>query len=255
MSEHDPTPPAYQAPRVAAVTRVTAVTRGATTLTLMVIAGTAGFLVGRFPRLPPRLPVHLDRAGFPDRWAAKSYPLVLMPVFIQLALAAVFGAVAVLLLRRASRPAPPDPTGPPDPLGDDARMRAAGEALALLACIWIAFQGLAAIRIVRLWESGGGTLGSVYAVGLAAAVLGSVAVGGRAVIALQRTPASPAGEERVWRLRVLYVNPRDPALFAPMRDGRGYTLNFGRRAAVLWLAAILLAGLALPVLIVRLLTR
>jgi uncharacterized membrane protein len=243
------------APRPRAASRVSRVTHLATTLTLMVIAATAGFLIGRFPRLPPMLPVHLDRGGFPDRWAAKTYPLVLMPVFVQVVLFAIFATIATLLLWRARSA---DAAAEPDPShrqADDERMRTAGEAVALLGLIWIAFQGLAALRVVRLWESSGGTLGTIYAVGLLAAILASLAVATRAVVALGRTGHGALADGRHWRFGGLYVNPADPALFVPTRDGTGYTLNFGRRAAVALLAVVVVIGLALPVLIIRALTR
>jgi uncharacterized membrane protein len=53
------------------------------------------------------------------------------------------------------------------------------------------------------------------------------------------------------RFGQLYKNPDDPALFAPTRNGRRWTLNFGRPVAGALLGAILIAGVlgpALPVL-------
>jgi uncharacterized membrane protein len=50
-----------------------------------------------------------------------------------------------------------------------------------------------------------------------------------------------------WRLGHLYCNAAHPALFVPARDGRRWTLNFGRPAAALLLAGVLAAGIVLPV--------
>jgi uncharacterized membrane protein len=240
--------------------RVTRTAGAAIVLTLMVMAGTAAFLIERFPRLPPMLPVHLGRGGLPDRWAPRTYALVLMPLFVQLALGLIFGAVTAILLWRAA-PAPTAGGDAPFPLdaerrrADDERMQAAGEAVTLLALVWIAFQSLAAARVVRLWENGGGNLGSIYGLGLVTAVILSIVIATRSLAVIRRAPVHVAGDGPHWRMKVLYVNPADPALFVPARGGFGYTLNFGRRAAVLLLGLALLIGVGLPMLIVRLLTR
>lgn len=241
--------------------RLSRTTAVAVTLTVMAMAGTAGFLVGRYPRLTPMLPVHFVRNGLPDRWIPRSWPVVLLPVFIQLGLMLIFGVVLILLVRKATVAASPD--GAADRLGlreprqhaDDQRMRAAAEAVALLALVWVAFQGLVAVRLVRLWENGGGGLGSIYAWALLAAIVLSAGIAIRGMAAVRKAPVHIAGDDSHWRLRYLYMNPTDPALFVPLRGGDGYTLNFGRRAAVLLLAAILLIGVGLPIVIIRLLTR
>ncbi len=240
------------------VSRLTAVT---TTLTVMAIAGTAGFLAARYPHLTPMLPVHFVQGGLPDRWVAKSWAVVFMPVFIQLGLAAIFGAVVAILIWKA--PGGAAPHAMDDGLehraarghADRQRMRATAEAVALLALVWIGFQSLAAVRLVRLWEWGGGGLGTMYALGLITAIVLSVVITARGMAAVRRAPVHVASDGPHWRLKVLYYNPADPALFVPTRSGDGYTLNFGRRSAILLLAAIFLAGVLLPIVIIRLLTR
>ncbi|MSO56590.1 MAG: hypothetical protein EXQ55_06675 [Acidobacteria bacterium] len=68
--------------------------------TIAAIAGTAGFVVGRAPMLRQFIPVHFDAEGLPDRWLPVTYWLVLLPVWIQLILTVVFGAIGGLLLYR-----------------------------------------------------------------------------------------------------------------------------------------------------------
>jgi uncharacterized membrane protein len=58
-----------------------------------------------------------------------------------------------------------------------------------------------------------------------------------------------------WRLGQLYCNAENPALFVPTRDGSRWTLNFGRRAAVALLAVCLVAGVAVPTLILAIALR
>jgi uncharacterized membrane protein len=231
----------------------TGLTVAAGAVTLAVVSATGGYLVGKFAHLAPYLPVHFTRQGLADRWHPKSWALVLMPLWVQLALAVVFGALVLLLLWRSA-------PGGSDVDGDrvDAewrRMRLAAEGIALLACVWIGFQGLGALRLVALWERGYGGLGRVYGVGLLVAIVVSIAIGVFNVARLGREPGMPLADSRYWRLKVLYVNPADPALFVPARWGVGWTLNFGRPAAVVLLAIVLLVGLAAPILIVRVLTR
>jgi len=242
--------------------RLTRTTATAIALTAMAVAGTAGYLVARYPRLTPMLPVHFVRGGLPDRWVVKSWSVVFLPVFIQLGLAAIFGSIVVVLLWKASGGGQAAHR-PDDGLehrearrhADLLRMRATAEAVALLALVWVGFQGLAAVRIVRLWDSGGGGLGSIYAAGLITSIVLSIVITARGMAAVRQAPVHIAGDGPHWRLKVLYCNPADPALFVPTRSGDGYTLNFGRRAAIALLAAIFLIGVLLPIVVIRLLTR
>jgi uncharacterized membrane protein len=53
----------------------------------------------------------------------------------------------------------------------------------------------------------------------------------------------------------LYKNPDDPALFVPTRDGRRWTLNFGRPVAAALLGVVLAIGIVGPTAILGLLLR
>ncbi|MBI2835285.1 MAG: hypothetical protein HYX76_12745 [Acidobacteria bacterium] len=235
--------------RITAPSRVTGL---AAALTGAVMAGTAGYLVGRYPQLTPYLPVHFGGTIIADRWQQKSWALVLLPLWVQLSLALAFGSMAVILLWRT---APARHATHGDEASDRRRMLAAAEAVALFALIWIAFQALAAVQLVQLWQRGWGGLGEAYAFGLGTAVLASTVVGIRAMAEIGRAPAPHAPDSAVWRLKVLYVNPEDPALFVPARRGAGWTLNFGRPAAVTLMALVVLLGIGAPVAIITLVTR
>ena len=82
---------------------------GAATI-VAAISGTTGYILGRAPSIPPMLPVHFDDKAFADRFVPASYAVILVPVWIQLTLAIVFGAITGMLLyrtqktRSASRP-------------------------------------------------------------------------------------------------------------------------------------------------------
>ena len=58
-----------------------------------------------------------------------------------------------------------------------------------------------------------------------------------------------------WRLGQLYRNPDDPALFVPTRDGRRWTLNFGRPVAGALLGVILAIGVLGPTVLLALALR
>ena len=112
--------------------------------------GTTGYILGRAASVPPVLPVHFDDQGIADRFVPASYPIILVPVWIQLSLAIVFGSIAGVLLYRTQQ----------DTLGgrrrgsrqERERMLMTAEAISLLAAIWVTFQGLLAIRLIMMWQ-------------------------------------------------------------------------------------------------------
>lgn len=232
------------------VTRPTLATVLGAGTTVASIAGTAGFLVGRYPLLPLFVPVHFTDEDLPDRWQVTSYALVLMPVWVQLVLALVFGAIAVILLWRA---VPPDDAQAVRLAAEDSeRMLVTAEAVVLLSAIWVGLQALGAAELVRLWERGWGGYRRIYGQALVGAIVASVVVGVRAIATLGGSPRSRESEASPhWRFKRLYFNPKDPALFVPARRGLGWTLNFGRPRAILLMAVVFTIGIGAPVALIR----
>jgi uncharacterized membrane protein len=225
----------------------TPATRFAVRLTVAAILATAAFLVVQYPSLPALLPVHFRSTGVPSGWQFRTLPRVLIPVFVQLALALTLGAITAILLSRKH--------GSHDLRAPDVRAAAAAaEAVAMISCIWVAFQGYAAIALVTMWSSGRAGLGEWYTyLELVGFVLtGIVAV--RAHARLGR-PAPRPFVGAHWRFDHFYRNPDDPALFVPTRNGCRWTLNFGRPVAVGLLGVILLAGIVGPTVILDLALR
>jgi uncharacterized membrane protein len=221
--------------------------------TIAVIAGTAGFILGRAPLLGQVIPVRFDGNGRPDLWVRFSYSLILLPVWIQVTLAVVFGTLGSLLLYR---------TNPRSPAGVESevvkqereRMLVTAEAISLLTTIWVMFQAIAALRILWLWQWWQGNLGDIYLQSLVVAIVLSVIVGIRAGVNLQY--AKPAQRQTLdihWRMQGLYFNPEDPALFVPLRSGIGWTLNFGRPRAIMFLLLFIAFGIGAPIVLMRLL--
>jgi uncharacterized membrane protein len=218
----------------------------ATVASMSLVAFTASFLLFRYPSLPSLLAVHFRLSGFPNGWQYKTYPLVLMPVFVQLALAVTLGSIGGLLLSRR--------TGTHDEGAPDVKAAAAAaEAVALLTLIWIGFQAYAALALAAMWQrerAGLGSYGYLAAVGVVLTVLVSV----RANMHIGHPAPRPFVSEH-WRFGQLYKNPEDPALFVPTRNGHRWTLNFGRPVASALLGVILLVGVVAPAAIFALLLR
>jgi len=205
----------------------TAATRIALWVGSVIVLLSAVFLLSRYPSLPWLLPVRFSRDGIPTGWQYKTLARVLMPVFVQLALALIFGAVAFLLLSRKQGVYQADA---PD-------VRAAGtaaESVVLIALIWVAFQAYAAVALVTMWtvERDGLPFTYIYLELAGLTLTGIVAV--RAHARLGRPGPRPFIAEH-WRFGQLYKNADDPALFVPARDGSRWTLNFGRPVAAVLL--------------------
>lgn len=211
---------------------------------------TASYLGLIYPTLPYGLPVRYEH-GEPFIYQLKTPGLVMLPATVQAALLLTFGSLGMLLLWR-SRPE----SGDAEALADSARMRLAVEGIAWLGALWITVQAIGAARLIALWQGGRGGFGTIYSVTMLTALVVSVVVVVRTMRAVraERAPRGPT-DPGLWRLANLYFNPRDPALFVPLRSGLGWTLNFGRPLAIVLLTGILLIGIGAPYYIARLILR
>jgi len=226
----------------------TLVTRVALRVITLIILGTAGFLVYRYADLPWLLPVHFGSQGLPNGWQYRTPIRVLMPVFVQLALAITQGSVVALLLSRGRTDQPAD--------GPDVRAAAmAAEAVTLMALIWVAFQAYAAVALVEMWTIERAGLGFWYLHLEMLGIVLTIIVAIRAHFGVGRPIPRPYVAHH-WRwFGQLYMNGEDPALFVPARDGRHWTLNFGRPVAAALLALILGIGIVAPTIILGVLLR
>lgn len=224
----------------------TVLTRAAALTTMLVVLATALFLLIEYPALPDLLPVHFNRMGAPNGWQYRTLPRVLIPVGVQVMLAVTFGLIAILLLSR--------PHGEHDADAPDVRAAAiAAEAVMLIGAIWITFQGWAAFSLARLWLS---PRASLPYYNLVETIFGvaSLVVAVRAHRRLGRPTPRPFVAAH-WRLGQLYKNADDPALFVPTRDGRRWTLNFGRPVAGALLGVVLAIGVLAPTVLIALALR
>ena len=232
--------------------RPTVLTLLGVAVTISAISGTTGYILGRAPSLPGVLPIHFDDGGAADQFVRTSYVMALVPVWIQLTLATVFGAIGAVLLYRSQhvRSAVEADVS----RQERERMLMTSEAISLLAAIWVSFQGLLAIRLFIMWQKMCCGLGAVYYQSLIVAIVLSVIVAIRAAVYVQYPkPMQRETDSAHWRFRGVYVNRNDPALFVPLRDGPGWTLNFGRPQAILFFGLVVGFSIWAPLFILRVL--
>ena len=152
------------------------------------------------------LAVHFDDQAIADRFVRASYPIILVPVWIQLTLAIVFGAIAGVLLYRTqkTRSAVEDEVS----RQERERMLMTAEAISLLAAIWVTFQGLLAVRLIMMWQIMCCGLGDIYYQSLVVCIVLSAIVGVRAAVYLQYPkPVVRETEDVHWRFRGVYYQP------------------------------------------------
>jgi len=222
-------------PQLTWVTRATFIAMFAT------VGFTMAYLIRMYPDLPFAVPVRFvsERAVI---YQMKTPLLALLPVLVQLALAAVIAALVVILMWR------PMTHRPAQMRDQNVRGLAhVAEGVALIGLVWMVVQALAAVRLVELWEQGSGGFGDTYTLVLISAAVLSMTIGARTLLlqtALRQPPAADNAAE--WRLRFLYFNPKNPWLFVPARTGLGWTLNFGRPLAITVMAVMLSFGVVAP---------
>jgi uncharacterized membrane protein len=134
------------------------------------------------------------------------------------------------------------------------RMLMTAEAISLLSAIWVTFQGLLAVRLIMMWQLMCCGLGSIYYQTLVVCIVLSAIIGVRAAVYLEYPkPAIRKTEDVHWRFRGIYINRQDPSLFVPLRSGPGWTVNFGRPQAIVFLGLVVAVSIWVPILIVRIL--
>jgi uncharacterized membrane protein len=199
----------------AAPLRCTEYTRIAGWMSALVTTATFSFLHDAYDRVPLLVPIRFDD-GNPSQFAYKSVELVYLPFGMQLALSVVFMAIVAVLIRRSVRPEDPGLAG--------VATQHAAEAIALLAMVWITFQGVNAWRLATLYRRTFDAHQEIFVVALITAITATIIIMARAVLKVQDCD----GDSRlVSQLRVPVVDR-------------------GRPLAAAALAVALLSGIAAP---------
>ena len=184
--------------------------------TLAGLLALACFYAQVLPRLPEPVPTHFDALGRANGWTPKAQlPWLVFgaPVFLW-AVLFLIGAAASLLPGDRSRPVAIAPLR---------GLLGLGLCLLMGGCLLVPLLGMTAL------------FSGVLAVCLCMA-LGIVFMVRDAWRAIAREPSEH------YRCGVFYVNPQDPRLWVEKRVGVGWTLNFGRPAAV-WVMLLILAAI------------
>jgi uncharacterized membrane protein len=222
------------------------------------LAAAGLYLESRWSELPQRFPVHWGWNGRPNRWAARNFAGVYGPLLTGAVIAATLALLAWLLLRQSRQIRAGGAAGEAE-----RRFRHAVLAVLLATEYFLALAFISASLLPLAAEPALGQTppGLVAFPALTLAFVAAVAVilirmgqggtrlaGAAAGTRPEPPETGPVGDrslDRCWKGGLLYFNRDDPALFVEKRFGIGYTVNFGRPAAWVVLALLVLVPLAL----------
>jgi uncharacterized membrane protein len=203
----------------------------------VIIIGTLLLGILMYDQIPDKVVMQMDTAGNPTRLADKSFGLILFAPATQAAIAILMGFVYWMMGRT-----PPviDPDQPEVSSAQNAKFRYGWSAFTV-------FMGIALLlvfSVTQMWFVGWIPeslvlwipMGITGAMIIAAIVL-SIKMGQSGNrIRIGKTADGKKinrDDDRYWKGGMFYVNKNDPALFVEKRFGVGFTINFGRPAAVL----------------------
>lgn len=211
-----------------------------------VIAATLAVSLIAYDRMPDKVPLQYDFSGNVTRYADKTPGVLLFAPLIQFVITALM--LFVYWIIRKSK-ATIDASRPDESALKNRIFRYRWSAFTVFASLALLFifswmnlsflfvMDTLMMVIPPLVITGGMVVGSL--------VLSVTTGQGGSRVRLAagdktRGSAVNRDEDRFWKLGVFYWNPDDPALFVEKRFGIGFTMNFGRKAGWLILAAFLL---------------
>ena len=191
-----------------------------------------------YPGLPEKVATHYNLSAVADAWEMKSVSLIMGPIFSQIVIAAIMSVVGFL-----SRLAPASVKGNPGAAPGYAAFRKLVSfiviAIALVVEVKFLMTELIYVGIVRDMQTGTIVI-TAFIILLVIALF--------AAFFLMARGKKPSGtvldDDDKWVLGSIYFNRSDPSLFVEKRNGIGRTINFGRPAA--W---VIIAGLILFIII------
>jgi len=209
---------------------------------IVIIIGTLLLGILMYEQIPSEVVMQTDFDGNASRIVAKSFSLILFAPSIQAVMALIMGFVYWMMQKT-----PPviDPEQPEISSAQNTKFRYRWSA-------FIVFMGMAMLLIflsmqltfigimpqsLSLWLP----LGAAGAIVIAAIVLAINTGQSGSRISLGKTTDGKIirrDDDKYWKYGAFYVNKQDPALFVEKRFGVGFTINFGRPAAVAILIGI-----------------
>ncbi|GIO56512.1 DUF1648 domain-containing protein [Paenibacillus cineris] len=203
----------------------------------------AALALAYYDKIPDTLNMKFNWQGEVTRTAAKSYRTVLGLNLMQLVMIGIFMTTNWSILRSKQQL---DPANPQQSVRRNAAFRrrwsmfnvAAGLMMVLLFS-FVQYNMIYPLsREVMMLVS---LMMPLLIVVLAIVLAFSTGQGGRRI----GGPSSGSGathvvnDDKYWKLGNIYFNPQDPALFVEKRMGIGWTVNFGRPGAWIFLVGIL----------------
>jgi uncharacterized membrane protein len=166
-----------------------------------------------------------------DAWSQKSWGIVLNPVFVEIVIAAIIAA-SFLLTRRA----PASVRGNPNAAPESMRYRKYINIIILLTGIFMEIDFLT-VEIGFITFVHPLLFNIPVIITLLLTVL--IFVVYFRFVRVKKPSGAILDDDAKWVLGMFYYNPSDPSVFVEKRVGIGYTVNFARPAAWIFMLGIL----------------
>jgi uncharacterized membrane protein len=234
---------------------------------IIVVAAIAVSIM-QYPFAPDLVPVNFNLNMEPDRWAEKTWWVILQMPLINLGFLILMFFIAIGIIKVRLQI---DPDNPQVSFAQHrVYRRRMGHALGFLAFVINIVLALAGIMMIfpeaALWASGGGiffwliVLLSILAIAVVIAVVIKTGQGGCKVKVeiesnntnadapvLSESKMPGRGDDKYWKLGMFYYNPEDPGLLVEDRFGSNLGFNYARLPAKIATAVLLLGLIALYV--------
>lgn len=219
-------------------------------LYIPIIAVTAAIFAVSYESIPDMVPMHVGLDGEVNAWMPKGPGIFALPIGLEVFLAAVMTFCHYIMVVSKRWTDPGAPVTSAWAYGKYLRANTTlvvsmGLLLAAVLGIGIAF---AEIGVLDLMEAVAIVLFITVILCVASAAV-SVVYGQAGSRLLKRSEAvsGVAEDDEHWKLGMFYWNPDDASAVLPKRFGFGWTLNWARPVAWLWVGGILLASVAFAV--------
>jgi Predicted membrane protein len=195
-----------------------------------------------YDRLPEKIPIHFNIIGQADNWMAKSFFSVFFAPAMQLLMTLLMFFVYAMIGKARQQA---EAVHPEQSLEQNRIFRYRWSVFIVFTSL--AMNGLFGMILFTGFISH--IIMSILFLGIMASVMIWVVIlcfttgQGGSLLKLGRTKSERAGnrdEDRHWKLGIFYYNPDDPALFVEKRFGIGWTFNFGRPSAWIWIIGLII---------------
>lgn len=205
----------------------------------------ATILIGMllYENIPEKVPMQTDINGNITRYAEKSERIVLFAPLLQAVMSLVFGFIYWTMQKT---PSVIDPEAPEITSMQNTRFR-------YRWCAFVVFGGIILLLVFMSLQLSITNVISLETAGIIPLVGAGGLVAGAIILAITSGQSGSRirlgkqadgkvihrNDDKYWKWGSFYVNKDDPALFVEKRFGVGFTVNFGRPAAVLIFVGVL----------------